>query len=318
MRMQGVWIEIGKFLDLTVKVTQSEKRYSGIALLVDRIAEKSPLLQGLDDALSISSVTGNDILIIVPHPGQDPRIFSHTPYRPYPEGAFSGYGLLTPNARREWAGLMWKKGEEIVKEAEKINDLTSEEVVESLKIKITESANVLRDYLGLDEKGLPYLVLLCLADNKAIVMQWSSADEKPYEFFKEIMQRSSKQWGPWLSEAVDEVAKKNGRKRGKPPTLNPDVLKGWETVCYLPRPRSRRSIGSAILRDPQFGLGIGVFLAGAAAVLAVWLTMLTGVSVPVWLLPVCAGVTILGIVIAVTARQGTTSPHPSGSSEQRK
>jgi hypothetical protein len=114
MPMEGVWIEIGEFLDLTVKVTQSEKRYSGIALLVDRIAKKSPLLQGLDDALSISSVTGNDILIIVPHPGQDPRLFSHTVYRPEPEGGFSGYGLLTPNARHEWVDLMWEKGKKII------------------------------------------------------------------------------------------------------------------------------------------------------------------------------------------------------------
>src|SRR5262249_35139366 len=155
--------------------------------------------------------------------------------------------------------------------AKKINNLSQEQVVKSLQIKITESANDLLKYLGLNNRDLPCLVLLCLADQKAIVIQWSNEDEEPYDFFKEVIQRSPNQqspnqWGPWLSKAVDDVARKNGRKQGKPPKLKPNVLKGWETVRYLPRKRTFRNVGLAILKDPQFALGIGVLLAGVGAV----------------------------------------------------
>lgn len=114
-------------------------------------------------------------------------------------------------------------------------NLSHEDVIRSLQVKITESASKLRSYFGLNEGDIPCLVILCLADRKAIVLQWARDDGTPYAFFKKIMLRSPEHSGSWLSVAVEEVAKETGRDRVTPLALKPEVLKDWEAVRYLPR-----------------------------------------------------------------------------------
>ncbi|MBV9596329.1 MAG: hypothetical protein JOZ87_05660 [Chloroflexi bacterium] len=229
--MRGTLVPIPEFLEQVLALADADSRYDGIAVVLDRSAERSGLLQEVvQDAPSLDDVTGREILIVVPGLRKDkeanqPHWRQWTWQNPNAGGddLAGGPGLLLVGAR-PLAQDFWERM------SARINELsTSDEEQAKLGASITRSASETRKYLGLDEDDVPSLVLLCLREKvkRMFVIRFAKS-RTAYAFFKEIRQRRPADGSSqWLADAVRAAATVEGLKTDKSLVLESPQWQGW-------------------------------------------------------------------------------------------
>lgn len=251
--MRGTLIPLPLFLDAVVRacevVPEGAKRYLGIAVVLDRKAERNSRL--LDDLVregsSINDVTRKDLLVAIPGREEDQRpAVEAWVLDPHEEGevGVGAPGMLLAGADDQaWKGRLW----ELV--SEEVEQCASPEDLERIADAVDQSASSICDYLGLSEEDIPSLVIFSLVDRRVFVFRYGGdADTSPYQLFKDIASRRppDSETAPWLTSAIVDVARHARLMEGTPLKLAPRLLATWEAIRYLPRQRPGRPLPAAI------------------------------------------------------------------------
>ncbi len=255
-----------QFLELAISAA-GETHFSGICLIIDRQAERqSRLLQYVvEKRSSLHDITAQDILIIVSLPDSGSLALPppSTSYfmdrrkkkrKRVKEDGYRSPGLvLADGVSRKLEKAFWRKAGEpegrsdivqgywstIAPKVTTFVDYPDSE--EKLQRAITEAASETARFLGLNERWIPCLSLLGLADKRIFVFRYGLHDE-PYEFFKLIMEQRPENESPaWLSPAIVAAADKLGLQSERSPELVPLPLAGWSYTCYGARSIPRLS-----------------------------------------------------------------------------
>ncbi len=242
--MRETLLPIPRFLQLAIEASAASD-YAGLAVVIDRAADRqSTLLQQLAvDRESVHDITADDILVIVPVSGLPPPsagTYVLDPRKEWEDG-YEAPGLsfsrpLDEESRpldEEWATEFWTRAGEP-------EDWTH---AEELTSAVTRSATATARFLGLDERWVPSLCVLCPDERLVSVFRYGRLDDL-YDFFRPVMRRRPKDPpAGWLPDALAAAAEELQLplQANEPPDAPSAPIDGWLYRCYGPRPTARAS-----------------------------------------------------------------------------
>lgn len=226
--MRVTRVPIGEFLDATLHAADADHRYDGIAVVLDREAEHSGLIdEVVRDAPSLDDVTGREIALIVPGAVQtevpDRLLLLTKPGETLWDFA-GGPGVMLVGGQSLAAGF-WDRASDRIDQLHR-DTLLQAELADS----ISESASETSAYLGLHEDDIPSLVLLSLAEREMFVLRFAGG-KTAYKFFKQVRERRPQDLGqPWLSHAIRGTAAQHHLQEDTPLALVPERWREWTAV----------------------------------------------------------------------------------------